>query len=190
MVVIMQYLNFPNTTEKKYYFLARISKKTNNKKKTHKILIESPFSHRNYFALLAALNFFNVLDDHLKDCDLISGLGKSYDLRYIDQQQNEIWVEDLECLTDSELSEIESSPNFYSLAATLNPFYKVLTQEQIYTREFLKLRNYHLEFAAIIGTINTLAVNLEQSYKDDHLNHIILAVNQVFLMGYPPKRTF
>lgn len=157
-----------------------------------KLLIETTVGQSNRFLLLGLivkLNFINQLHDFSQ---LIKGLNEGEGRAYLHTDGRKYHFEEKLYTTDGLIASREMQSNeILKIKDVLKPYFELIkksdTNNFIKTSEFLLLRNYDEELAAILGTINELVLEGESALEDAHLKRIYTAINSVFLMGYPPK---
>lgn len=182
-----------NTKFEAYVVQASINKSNQSDVNTHTLYIETPFSHANRMILLASLLKFNAYNESEDFESVLQGLVRGRAKSYIDDDGNQYAVDDFEYVTnEAEKNQIIESPNYLSGKSILSAMFNCIQHGAIsnYTKLpiFLELRNLDEELAAIIGSVNELVLMECEAFLDEHMGHMMETVNQVPLMGYPPKR--
>lgn len=153
------------------------------------LYITSPFGYHKWIGMFAALRHFGVMDEIKEIGDLIKGLKKPNQGVFKSASGNVIKISEHEYASDDkEITEASTNINFYPLSKALSGLYSAKPLNSIYDLDFLKFRNQDEEFAAVIGTLSSLLSQGESKFNETHIEEIVLAVNQVHLMGYPPRR--
>lgn len=185
-------LLFPNTKTEAYVVRLKVEKKNLLEEDKRTIFVETPFSLAKRVGLLAILLVYQLHDKAEDFEEVLKGFIDGRAEAYMDSEATTYRITDKEYLTDHDhIQEAKQSGNYYTLADTLSPFYKLIGKQggvnYLHQMTFLRFRNYDEEFAALLGSINELVLQGQTAYVDEHLSLIFNNINLVFLMGYPPR---